>query len=210
MIDLAGVRSLLDLLRMYAPYYLQIAKISEEYTSSFKVAAANPRAMPTEEQFNRVMENLKMALDICNRMHLQVSARSLERTIAEFTQNRPNMGLTKQRYLEWYSCFQSEVAGQIYLLVLPHRVGYWTSEADGLLGTTINRILPAIESFPDAAYDLKEAGNCFAFERFTACVYHLMRVAEFGLVSVAQSIGVDEEKINKGWGRVYPGDRVCH
>jgi hypothetical protein len=37
-----------------------------------------------------------------------------------------------------------------------------------------------------ASFDVKEAGNCFASGRFTACVFHLMRVLEIGLIVFAK------------------------
>src|ERR1019366_7228223 len=36
------------------------------------------------------------------------------------------------------------------------------------------------EVFPDAIDDMNEAAKCFAFERPTACIFHLMRVTEVG------------------------------
>jgi HEPN domain-containing protein len=42
-------------------------------------------------------------------------------------------------------------------------------------GSTVNT------SFPSAIFDAQEAGNCFAFGRYTASVYHSMRVLEHGL-----------------------------
>src|SRR5579864_2451812 len=41
-------------------------------------------------------------------------------------------------------------------------------------------------NFPSCSYDAKEAGSCFAGARFTACVFHLMRVLEIGLLAFAR------------------------
>ncbi|MFZ0393991.1 MAG: hypothetical protein WBX09_17760 [Terracidiphilus sp.] len=41
------------------------------------------------------------------------------------------------------------------------------------------------DKFPSARYDIKEAGNAFAFELCTACVFHLMRASEYGLRALA-------------------------
>jgi hypothetical protein len=41
------------------------------------------------------------------------------------------------------------------------------------------------DRFPDAVYDIQEAANCRALSRPTACVFHLMRVLEVGLVALA-------------------------
>ena len=42
-----------------------------------------------------------------------------------------------------------------------------------------------LDAFPSAHYDIMEAGICYAFDRSTACVFHLMRVAEIGLRALA-------------------------
>lgn len=42
------------------------------------------------------------------------------------------------------------------------------------------------DAFPDAIYDMMEAGNCLAIRCDTAAVFHLMRVAEFGLRALAR------------------------
>jgi hypothetical protein len=38
-----------------------------------------------------------------------------------------------------------------------------------------------VKNFPSATFDSREAGNCFAVSCYTACVYHSMRVLEYGL-----------------------------
>lgn len=49
-----------------------------------------------------------------------------------------------------------------------------------------NQFSPVVgERFPDAIPDMDEAARCFAFERPTACIFHLMRVTEFGLKAIA-------------------------
>jgi len=152
-----------------------------------------------------IIGTLNTILNVCQRMRLSVSERAILRIIAEFEKKKPSAAISKQRYLEWYTCFQSEVEAQIYLLVLPHRVGYWNSEADQLEGVEVASIVTAMmDAFPSAIYDVREAANCFAFERFTACVYHLMRVAEYGLIAVAGAIGVPEDK-RTSWDKLIGG-----
>jgi hypothetical protein len=45
-------------------------------------------------------------------------------------------------------------------------------------------------SFPSAYYDIEEAGNCYATDRNTACVFHSMRVLEIGLRVLASDLSV--------------------
>jgi hypothetical protein len=46
------------------------------------------------------------------------------------------------------------------------------------------------EMFPDARADVKDAGDCLAASLPTACIYHLMRVAEHGLRRLAKKLRV--------------------
>jgi hypothetical protein len=42
------------------------------------------------------------------------------------------------------------------------------------------------EAFPSARQDVEEAGNAFAFELYTSCVYHLMCATEFAMRALAK------------------------
>lgn len=53
------------------------------------------------------------------------------------------------------------------------------------------------ECFPDAIPDMDEAARCFAFERPTACIFHLMRVTEYGINSIAGLLGISDH--NPTW-----------
>ncbi|KKN09485.1 hypothetical protein LCGC14_1046020, partial [marine sediment metagenome] len=59
-------------------------------------------------------------------------------------------------------------------------------------------------NFPSAAYDIAEAGQCLALHRSTGCVFHLMRVMEYGLRAVGKSLN-DPKLVaahNPTWGRI--------
>jgi len=47
-----------------------------------------------------------------------------------------------------------------------------------------------VSKFPSAKFDITEALNCLALERNTAAVFHLMRVAEWGMRALAADLGV--------------------
>lgn len=48
--------------------------------------------------------------------------------------------------------------------------------------------------FPDASVDISEAGFCFGAHRYTASVFHLMRVAELGLRGLGKRLHVRLKK----------------
>ena len=61
----------------------------------------------------------------------------------------------------------------------------------------------AASGFPSAAFDISEAGKCFALNRPTACVFHLMRVLEIGLGVFAKHFAVPSDHTN--WHNIIEG-----
>jgi hypothetical protein len=58
-----------------------------------------------------------------------------------------------------------------------------------------------IRCFPDAEFDIEEAGRCLALGRNTACVFHLMRTVEVGLRALGASLNDPnlDPKSNPSW-----------
>jgi hypothetical protein len=75
-----------------------------------------------------------------------------------------------------------------FLEVIPTLEAFVNS--DSLFGAAVSA------NFPSAAADIKEAGNCLAADCPTAAVFHLMRVAEYGLRALAydRRIKLDKNK----------------
>jgi hypothetical protein len=69
-----------------------------------------------------------------------------------------------------------------FLFIREREVEFY--ENDLLFGSDVQ------SNFPSATSDIKEAGNCFATGRATACVFHSMRVVEHGLRSLAKDLRV--------------------
>ncbi len=67
----------------------------------------------------------------------------------------------------------------------------------------------ALMKFPIAA-DVEEAQKCYVFERWTGCVFHLMRVAELGVNALGKHLGVSNATLERPWGDVVKeaGDKV--
>jgi hypothetical protein len=54
--------------------------------------------------------------------------------------------------------------------------------------------------YPMVTFDIDEAGKCFALGRHDACVFHVMRILQLGINSLAKSLGIAFEYAN--WDRV--------
>lgn len=121
----------------------------------------------------------------CDQLHLKVAAdgargitnckttRELERSL-EFVRQAMLIGLNGRKF------FEPE----------PGYLKYF--ENPKLFGDQV------FNAFPSATDDIAEAGTCLALERSTACVMHLMRVAETGLKALAKTVGVPNPQ--NDWG----------
>lgn len=61
------------------------------------------------------------------------------------------------------------------------------------------------DRFPKANVELIEAGNCFALDRYTACVCHLMRSLEYGLKALDADLKINwkpGEVDRQTWGQI--------
>jgi len=91
---------------------------------------------------------------------------------------------------------QAEIEG-IYLLHVPfNKRAYFDGKE--LFGADVAR------AFPSVIVDIEEAGKSFALERYTACVFHLMRVMEVGLRELARSLSEPslDPKKNPSWEQI--------
>jgi hypothetical protein len=92
--------------------------------------------------------------------------------------------------------FLNDLSKHAFLRVAPATRGYLDNDA--LFGDVVKR------SFPQAAEDLKEAGNCLAADCNTAAVFHLMRVVEWGLRDFCGRLGFRRVVIDKKKNKYAP------
>ena len=57
------------------------------------------------------------------------------------------------------------------------------------LGKAINKL------FPSASEEIREANTCYTLDRYTACVFHLMRAVEHALRALVVAAGVTAPKV---------------
>jgi hypothetical protein len=74
----------------------------------------------------------------------------------------------------------------------PHHKGMMLLRIPGDWAATL-----AGSAFPSASKEVEEGVDCYALEHNTACVFHMMRVAEHGLRALARSLKVSFPKTGK-------------
>jgi hypothetical protein len=88
--------------------------------------------------------------------------------------------------------FVQELCDVSLIRVSPERISYFLDDRDDTFPFG-NAVAVA---FPSAKYDIREASNCFALERWPACVFHLMRTLEIALAALADKFDVPHDKGN--------------
>jgi hypothetical protein len=88
--------------------------------------------------------------------------------------------------------FHSDCERHTSLVVSPDRVTF-LEQTEPLFGDAVSL------KFGKIAADIAEAGKCYALERPTACVFHLMRVAEFAVKRLGKKLNVAIDVEKEGW-----------
>jgi hypothetical protein len=92
---------------------------------------------------------------------------------------------------EMFQTLLDDLKTKVIYMVPYSKVGYFNDASE--------RFSRAVrENFPSAVEDMDEASQCFALNRYTACVFHLMRIMEAGLNVMAKSLNLE---VAKNWHR---------
>jgi hypothetical protein len=122
------------------------------------------------------LDHLQFPVDLCNKAKRiygrLANAESRTWTAESLMDVLTDLNGDIHRELEKYKFFKVRLGGEQYL------------ESEYLFGSEV------FEKFKTARKDIKHAGTCFALELFTASVFHLMRIAEHGLRTLARRLRV--------------------
>src|SRR5579863_10429051 len=97
---LAGPRrlwSLLDVLQIYAPEYVRIGQMYQDYLHGLPSLISDPNVRPTQAQYESLLTTLRDLRQECQDTHLLVSARTMDRTIQEFEKIVPTLRMSQDR-----------------------------------------------------------------------------------------------------------------
>lgn len=84
--------------------------------------------------------------------------------------------------------FQQELKQRTFVQIDPEREGYLMNEEEFTKAPLFGQ--DVFDAFSSTNGDVRNAGNCYATFRNTACVFHCMRVLEKGLIALAHELNV--------------------
>jgi hypothetical protein len=143
-----------------------------------------------EERIKKLVEFCEYISLQCDKVGLRLSVILADRLANQLPKN-PTYGYLKTAIPELDQRIEDELASVLFLHVPSSKSEYYTN-SELFSAEVANR-------FPSAIVDIEEAGKCYAVSRHTACVFHLMRVMEIGLRSVAKSLGIPDTNILPSW-----------
>ena len=133
-----------------------------------------------------------------NMIGANMAMRSLSRLVGVIEQRSE---ITNEQLTDLAKDFELRVRDEFEIVrvfvIEPNRRQFYEPE-DPLFGKDV------LERYPTAYYEIEEAGKCLALGRSTACVFHLMRVLEIGIATVAKALGIPDpsKPAEKNWGAV--------
>jgi hypothetical protein len=193
---------LLTMLSLAAPEWTKVVKLLDELQ--------NPRDYRTTRALTNgdrgdLFECLKLILKYCDALDMEHTVSYIREIIVRVGIQSAGRQAPVPNFEDLYTPkefaqdmailakrFEDELRLRIFFTLTPIRMGYYRKSE--LFGELV------AEKFPGASLDVEEAGNCYALDRLTACIFHLMRVVERGLLALAKDLKITVT--NENWGRI--------
>ena len=189
-----SIISLLTMLKFAAHDFQELMALLPNFRGShlqvWEIGVTEP------DKHDEYLASLNITLErmetLCIGLDMKVSALAIRRLVGLVNSETESIGFWEvtRAITEIESRIYDELSGEMFLHLRRDDSAYFNN-IDWFGLETVYR-------FQSTEWDVIEAGKCFALERYTACIIHLMRVLEFGLASLATALGV-EIGTNPSW-----------
>lgn len=170
----------------------------------------------TKESYDRMNLIIYKAEEGCETLDLVSAKKLIARMRAESAADKTGMSSQQFKYMvaELRIRIKEDLQDKVFLCVNQRskieRFFVVTNEEEYMEPTDMGILVPRyahqlfhksiVERMEEVSDDIVEACRCFVADRFTASVFHLMRIVEYGLLEVARLAGIEDHK--PSWGAV--------
>lgn len=186
--------SLCEMLDVYAQKFYQIGRVLENLRAGLGQETVFDAQLSNDYKI-ALIANLRLVMDWCKEIQL-IPVASYARNCLTTPMNQLTYNRVRKMLEGLQERLEENLSGAYFKFVpLEKSIFYRMSYPFGQ---------NVADQFPSAVYDVEEATKCFALGRNTACVMHLMRVAEVGLMAYGASLNVMAQitSAQSNWGKV--------
>jgi hypothetical protein len=185
---------LLTLWDMYQIYAHNLLALFDELRDlEVQVSKSHPfRPAPelVADVSERLCKHLVTVAHLCLSLDLTSSQKQIKHILNVPPENLLDSNSVSQMIQDLRRRIREDLEDHVYFCVPEVTAArFFIRRSDGLYFTKVPSELmdPTIVArFPAASEDIEGACRCFAFDCFTACVFHLMRVVEIGVLKIAR------------------------
>ena len=187
--------NLMEIIRFYAGTFLtlistvNIIKGSIEHVQRFS-EEQQPQYLKQNKE--RLASTFVTIREECDELELDGSARLIRILLDNMKMTHIKIGELLISIDTLEDMIISEMNDRLYLRIPQERISWFDKKE--AFGAKVSN------AFSKAIPDIKEAGNCYAIGLHTACVFHLMRVLEYGLQALAKDVGLTFYR--QSWGKI--------
>lgn len=177
--------SLLDMIKFKAPDFFRLTQTLIEIRTMIEghERRGTPDEVISDDNTSFLESQFDKLLSLCQEMGLILSV-MLIKEVKVAVHNRSNYTILKfaREMKEVERRILHEMSLPLFMVMSRDKAEYY--EKIDLFGSQVSA------NFPATVYDIEESGNCYATGRYTASVFHLMRVLEKGLHAFARELKI--------------------
>ncbi len=145
----------------------------------------------TDEHRAKIGDVFDFIMQECAKINLRVTVATLAQLKGDFLSVQK---LSRQyaigRIAGLEGTLRAEMQSSLFLFMYPDRARYYTDP--------LREWETVLARFPKMGIDVEESSRCFACDRYAGSIFHVLLIAEFGVIQVAKLFGVEGDK--PGWG----------
>jgi len=201
---------------MFQVYASAFVALTEKLLELEKEADSWQHTGVTQQSYDRMNVIIYRAEEGCETLDLASAKKLIARMRAESAAGKTGMTCNEFKYMvtELRTRIKEDLQDKVFLCINERsKIDKFFAVTTGeeyaeptQMGILVPRMAyqlfhaSIVQRFEETSDDIIEACRCFVADRFTASVFHLMRIVEYGLLEVARLAEINDPK--PSWGAI--------